>query len=214
MNVSRRHALVSKSVLFLALGMAVIPGLAVAQGPTSTNPVMGSPPWPGRYPYTRADVEFIAGMISHHAQAIDMCGLAPTNGANRSVGILCRRIINAQTDEIHIFQQWLKDRNQAVPEAKAVPMKMTMNGVEHEMLMPGMLTDEQMAELRAAQGVDFDRTFLKYMIGHHQGAIDMVNVLMSAPGAAQDDAVYKVSSDVFADQTAEIDRMTQMLNAL
>jgi len=68
--------------------------------------------------------------------------------------------------------------------------------------------------LRAAKGVDFDSTFLKYMIGHHQGAIDMVNVLMSSPGAAQDDAVYKFSSDIFADQSAEIDRMTGMLNAL
>jgi uncharacterized protein (DUF305 family) len=101
-----------------------------------------------------------------------------------------------------------------VPEAKPVPMKMKMNGVEHEMLMPGMLSDAQMKELEAAQGVDFDRLFLTYMIQHHQGAITMVEELNKNPGAGQDDTVFKMSSDIFADQTAEIERMDNMLSQL
>ena len=91
-------------------------------------------------------------MISHHAQAIVMARWAPTHGASKSVQVLCDRIINAQTDEIALMQSWLRDRHQPVPEAKPVPMKMMMNGVEHEMLMPGMLSDEQMKQLDAARG--------------------------------------------------------------
>jgi uncharacterized protein (DUF305 family) len=195
------------------LALAGLPGQAFSQSP---NPTIPMPPggWPGRYPVTRADAEFISGMISHHAQAVIMAKWAPTHGASKRVSTLCARIINSQTDEITLMQNWLKDRNLPVPEAKPVPMKMTMNGVEHEMMMPGMLTDVQMKELEQAQGPEFDRLFLTYMIQHHKGALTMVNQLLASPGAAQDDVAYKFSSDVFSDQTAEIERMQQMLSTL
>ena len=86
-----------------------------------------------------------------------------------------------------------------------------MNGTTHEMLMPGMLTDEEMAELDRARGPEFDRLFLIGMIKHHQGAIDMVDVLFKAYGAAQDETVFKFASDVYADQGIEIERMNKML---
>jgi uncharacterized protein (DUF305 family) len=92
-------------------------------------------------------------------------------------------------------------------------MKMKMDGMEHEMLMPGMLTDEQMQELDAARGADFDRLFLKYMIQHHTGALTMVQQLFQSPGAAQDDKVFKFASDVSADQSTEVARMQRMLSA-
>ena len=168
--------------------------------------------YPGRYPYTTADIEFISGMISHHAQAIVMANLAPKRAGSQAIRTLCARIINAQTDEIVLLQQWLKDRNLPVTEAKPMPVKMTMDGVAHEMMMPGMLTDTQMKKLEKSKGAAFDRNFLTFMIQHHQGAITMVNTLMGSPAAAQDDAVYKFSSDIFADQTAEIDRMQGMLS--
>ena len=88
---------------------------------------------------------------------------------------------------------------------------MKMNGVEHDMLMPGMLTDEEMAALDRARGPEFDRLFLVGMIKHHQGAIDMVDVLFKAYGAAQDETVFRFASDVYADQSTEIDRMNKML---
>ena len=91
---------------------------------------------------------------------------------------------------------------------------MIMNGVEHEMLMPGMLTDEQMRQLDAARGNDFDRLFLTYMIQHHTGATKMVKDLFDTYGAAQDDLVFKFASDVNVDQTTEIARMQRMLAAL
>jgi uncharacterized protein (DUF305 family) len=161
-----------------------------------------------------ADVNFMNGMISHHAQALVMAGWAPSHGASQSVRVLCERIVNEQNDEIATMQQWLRDRKQPVPEAKPGPMKMVMNGVEHMMMMPGMLTDEQMKQLDAARGPEFDRLFLTYMIQHHKGAVSMVNDLFATNGAAQDQTVFKLASDVQVDQTTEVARMEKMLSSL
>ena len=164
-----------------------------------------------KWPYTQADIDFMSGMIHHHAQAIEMAKLAPTNGAGSSVSILTGRVINAQTDEIRVMQQWLRDRNQTVPEPNPKGMTMVMNGVEHVMPMPGMLTDAQMDTLKAARGKDFDQYFLRYMIQHHQGAVTMVKTLISSRGAALDETVFKVASDINVDQETEIARMQKML---
>ncbi|HEY2854163.1 MAG TPA: DUF305 domain-containing protein [Gemmatimonadaceae bacterium] len=167
-----------------------------------------------RLPYTAADIDFMTHMISHHAQAVVMAKMAPTHGASPAVQTLCGRIINAQNDEIALMQNWLRDRNQLVPEAKPLPMKMVMNGQVMKMLMPGMLTDDQMKQLDAARGRDFDKLFLRGMIQHHQGAIAMVQRLLGTPGAAQDEAVFKFANNVNVDQNTEIHRMQQMLLAV
>jgi uncharacterized protein (DUF305 family) len=167
-----------------------------------------------RYPYTAADIHFMSGMIAHHAQAIKMASLAPTHGAAPSVRTLCDRIINAQTDEIRLMQQWLRDRRQEVPEANPAGMTMIMNGMQHTMLMPGMLSEEQMKQLAEAKGTEFDRLFLTGMIQHHRGAITMVNELLASYGAAQDELVAKFSQDVQVDQGTEIVRMQQILAVL
>lgn len=162
-------------------------------------------------PYSDADIAFMTGMIPHHAQAVIMAGWAPSHGARHDIGVLCERIVVGQADEIRSMQQWLSDRGLSVPDATSTRMKMKMNGVEHDMLMPGMLNDEEMSDLEKARGQEFDRLFLLGMIRHHQGAIDMVNDLFKAYGAAQDDTIYKFASDVFADQSIEIDVMRKML---
>lgn len=167
-----------------------------------------------RRPYTAADVHFMTGMIGHHAQAILMASWAPTHGASPSVRVLCERIINAQRDEIATMQQWLRDRQQPVPDANPMGMKMKMDGMEHTMLMPGMLTEEQLKQLDAARGREFDRLFLTFMIQHHKGAVQMVKELFDSYGAAQDDLVFKFASDVNVDQTTEIARMERMLVAI
>ena len=170
-----------------------------------------TPPGLGRLPYSDADVEFMSGMIPHHAQAVVMAGWAPSHGARQDVAILCERIVVAQRDEIAMMQQWLADRGQEVPDAASTRHKMKMNGTTHEMLMPGMLSDEEMAALDKARGPEFDRLFLEGMIKHHQGAIDMVDVLFKAYGAAQDETIFKFASDVYADQGIEIAKMHEML---
>ena len=167
-----------------------------------------------RYPYTEADIHFMSGMIGHHAQAIVMAGWAPTHGASASVRTLSARIINAQQDEIVTMQRWLRNRRQPVLEARATGMPMVMNGMQHDMLMPGMLTDAQMKELDAARGEEFDRLFLTYMIQHHRGAVSMVQQLFGSEGAAQDEIVFKFANDVNVDQSTEIARMQKMLVAI
>jgi uncharacterized protein (DUF305 family) len=167
-----------------------------------------------RRPYTAADVHFMQGMIHHHAQAIQMASWAPKHGASPSVRTLADRIINAQRDEIATMQQWLRDRQQQVPEPTPTGMKMVMDGMEHTMLMPGMLTEEQMKQLDAARDKDFDEIFLTAMIQHHTGAVQMVKELFDTYGSAQDDLVFKFASDVNVDQTTEIARMQRMLAAI
>jgi uncharacterized protein (DUF305 family) len=167
----------------------------------------------GRYPYTDADVDFMAGMIPHHAQAVIMAGWCDSHGARQDVSRLCGRIVVAQRDEIKMMQGWLSDRGLPVPDAASTKHHMKMpNGVEHDMLMPGMLTDEEMAALDRAHGPEFDKLFLEGMIRHHQGAIDMVDVLFKAYGAAQDETVFKFANDVQADQSVEINVMKDMLD--
>jgi uncharacterized protein (DUF305 family) len=167
-----------------------------------------------------ADVKFVTGMIHHHAQAILMAGWAESHGARPDVRVLCERIVNAQQDEIRLMQYWLREHGLPVPDGKYMyhpGMKMDGmdmgGGADHNMLMPGMLTQEQLEALDKARGPEFDRLFLEGMIGHHQGALDMVSELLASPGAAQDDMIYKMSSDVYADQSTEIERMGKMLRS-
>lgn len=178
-----------------------------------------------RAQFTEADVQFMTGMIGHHAQALIMSRLAPENGASPAVRTLAARIINAQDDEIASMQQWLRDRDQPVPEVHidGLMLMIHMPGPAHEMDhsghhghagMPGMLTQAQLEELAAAQGADFDRLFLTYMIQHHQGAITMVDDLFAVDGAALDDGSFKLASDIRVDQATEIARMQRMLDAL
>lgn len=158
-----------------------------------------------------ADVEFMSGMIPHHAQAVLIANWAPTHGARDDVRILCERIVVAQKDEIALMQTWLSDRGLPVPAADATHHVMKMGGMEHKMLMPGMLSDEELARLDKARGPEFDRLFLTFMIKHHEGALTMVDTLFESYGGAQDEAVFRLASDIWADQQAEIERMQLML---
>ena len=190
---------------------AVVPTPA---GPAPASAVAQARADSARLPYTKADIDFMSGMIHHHAQAIVMAKMAPSHGASESVQTLCARIINAQQDEIRTMQNWLRDRGQPVPDATPGGMMMNMGGMEHEMLMPGMLSEAQMKELDAARGQDFERLFMKYMIQHHTGATKMVQDLFNTYGAAQDELTFKLASDINVDQTTEIARMQRMLFAL
>ena len=168
-----------------------------------------------RMEYTEADVDFMTGMISHHAQALVMSRLAPTHGASSQIQTLAARIINAQKDEIETMQRWLRERDEPVPTVEIEGLELTVHGAgEHAMHMPGMLTQDQLEELDAARGEEFDQLFLEYMIQHHSGAVAMVHDLFKVDGAAQDDAAFKLASDIQVDQKTEIARMERMLDEL
>lgn len=191
-----------KTSVFLIIALAMLMGPAEAQRAVER----------GAAPYTQADVEFLAGMIGHHAQAIQMAGWAPSHGASPAIRALCERIVVAQNDEIAFSQRWLREHGQHVPPAD--PRGHIMRGMDHPMLMPGMLTPEQMAELDSARGTEFDRLFLTFMIQHHKGALAMVDQLLAVPGAAENGPVYRFATDVHVDQTTEINRMNLMLTDL
>ncbi|MBL0939046.1 MAG: DUF305 domain-containing protein [Gemmatimonadaceae bacterium] len=178
-----------------------------------------------RYPYTKADIDFMSGMIHHHAQAIYISRWAVSHGADPAVQRLTARIINAQQDEITLMQTWLKDRLQPVPMVDTAG-RVTVAGGGHDAhgahaghdmsamggaMMPGMLSDAQLKELDAARGADYDRLFLTYMIMHHRGAVTMVTQLFTSDGAGQDETVFKFANDVEVDQSTEIKRMFTMM---
>ena len=195
-----------------ALGAAVALSASTVAAQGAVSPADRAKADSGRPPYTQADVAFMTGMIGHHAQAVMIAGWAPSHGASPSVQTLCERIVVAQNDEIAAMQRWLRERRLPVPDAKATMMP-DMAGMDHAM-MPGMLTTAQLAQLDSARGPKFDSLFLTFMIQHHQGALTMVDQLFNAPGAMQDDLMYKFASDVSADQSTEIERMQKMLAAL
>lgn len=168
-----------------------------------------------RRQFTEADVDFMTGMIAHHAQALVMAALAPTHGAGPEVRTLAARIANAQQDEIDTMQQWLRDRDQPVPEIRIEGITLTVDGAaDHAAHMPGMLTPQQLTELDRATGRRFDSLFLTFMIQHHAGAVTMVEHLFSVDGAAQDDETFRLASGIHVDQITEIARMERMLDEL
>jgi uncharacterized protein (DUF305 family) len=213
-NTCRLAAALLVAAAATACGRAA-PGAAQASPQPATHEHHApAPADTTRHVWTEADVRFMSAMIGHHAQAMVMARMAPSHGAGAAVRTLASRIIGSQQDEIATMQTWLRDRGRPVPEARPGPMRMTMGGMEHDMAMPGMLTDEQMARLDAARGPEFDRLFLTYMIQHHNGAVAMVTELFGSYGAGQDETVFKFASDVNVDQTTEIARMQRMLAAL
>ncbi len=167
--------------------------------------------------FTEADVRFMTDMIGHHAQALIMSRLAPDRGASPAVRTLAARIINAQEDEIASMQQWLRERGQPVPEVHIDGLHLMIHGAaghHHHADMPGMLSQEELEELAAAEGAAFDRLFLAFMIEHHSGAVHMVDELFATDGAAADEAAFKLASDINVDQQTEIARMQLMLDEL
>jgi len=200
----------------LVVGLAVVAcGSASRQvASMSLSPVARARADSARHPYTAADVSFMYHMIGHHAQAIVMAGWADSHGASPSVRTLAARIINAQRDEIAFMQQWLRNRLQPVPGETGMDMAMPVSGSHGDTLMPGMLTEAQMQQLDQARSAEFDRLFLTFMIQHHHGAVVMVQNLFATYGAAQDEIVFKLASDINVDQTTEIARMERMLLTL
>jgi uncharacterized protein (DUF305 family) len=160
------------------------------------------------------DVAFMQGMIAHHAQALAMVALIPSHTSRQSIQLIGERIKISQQDEIALMQHWLHDHNKPVTvvDSNDVAHMPGMEGMT--MMMPGMLTPEQMTQLAQAKGPAFDTLFLKGMIRHHEGAITMVKDLFAIPGAGQAPEVFTFASGADADQRAEILRMRSVLNAI
>ncbi|MGH7619333.1 MAG: DUF305 domain-containing protein [Gemmatimonadaceae bacterium] len=196
------------SALVLSTVLLGVPSLAFAQAGGMTKMAgmdMGHEiVIPKGVLYTKADVEFMQGMIAHHAQAIVMSRMAEDHGANPQVLKLSNKIDQSQLPEIHIMQGWLARNNQFAPDTSSW----------HHVMMAGMLTAAQLKELDAAKGVEFDRAYLRLMIQHHAGALKMVDDLFAAPLAGQDVDVSVFANDVVTAQTTEIGIMQRLFTQL
>ena len=206
--------------LHLAVRMAVVTAVALFAVPESLAQVPiiqpGAPGEPSRQisaeeasdlasiRFTAADVMFMQGMISHHAQALEMTVLVETRSNREAMELMAQRITLSQEDEIAMMQGWLRDRDLLVPDLE------THHAPDFE-LMPGMLTDEELEQLDQVQGFKFDSLFLELMITHHEGALTMVENLLDQSGSAQDPVLFAFTSDVTSDQDSEIERMAAML---
>ena len=178
--------------------------------PTKTLPATTKATLP---PESRADVEFMQGMIMHHAQAVEMTALIPSHTENKELRSLGARISSSQSDEIRFMKRWLTVRGEPV----SMPMRdmPDMDKSSQPMaLMPGMLTPDQMDALGKAKGAEFDRLFLKGMIQHHDGALTMVKDLFETPGAGQDAELFNFATDADNTQRAEIKIMEGMLDRI
>jgi uncharacterized protein (DUF305 family) len=184
--------------------------------PTKTLPASTTGVLPAASP---KDVEFMQGMIMHHAQAVEMTALIEARTENKELRLLGARISHSQAEEIKFMERWLAARGKPIsmplPTSSMSGMPgMNMPGMDmskHEMLMPGMLTAKQMQALRAAKGKEFDRLFLEGMIQHHGGALTMVKDLFDTAGAGQDAVLFDFTTDIDSGQRAEIRIMQGML---
>lgn len=182
------------------------PGQPTKTLPTSTTGVL-----PTASP---KDIEFMQGMIMHHAQAVEMTALINARSDNKELRLLGARISHSQAEEIKFMERWLQARGQPTDLPRSSMPGMDMPGMDmsqHEMLMPGMLTAKQMQALRDAHGKEFDRLFLEGMIQHHGGALTMVKDLFDTAGAGQDAVLFNFATDVDSGQRAEIRIMQGML---
>jgi len=216
-------------VLAAASTLASLFSLSVcAQQAAPPTPVVVQPGAPGKPtrtlpsttratlpPASPADVQFMQGMIVHHAQAVEMTALIESHTENKDVRSLGARISRSQSDEIKFMKRWLASRGQPTSRAMHHRSRMDMShgNMSHESmaLMPGMLTAEQMEAVRKARGEEFDRLFLTGMIQHHGGALTMVRDLFDTAGAGQDAELFNFATDVDSGQRAEIRIMQSML---
>ncbi|MBE7515092.1 MAG: DUF305 domain-containing protein [Chloracidobacterium sp.] len=220
----RTNAILSVSILFLTVMAGA--GLSQTSGPVVVRPgapgqpttVLPADTRPVPPPLSKQDVEFMQGMIHHHAQAVEMVALMEGRTTNKALRLLGARISQSQADEMNFMKRWLTARGRPAEMQMGMKMDMPSSGGEHDhhkmsdsMLMPGMLTSAQMAALKAAKGAEFDRLFLTGMIQHHGGALTMVKELFAAPGSGQDAELFNFATDVDSGQRAEIRIMEKML---
>lgn len=205
------------AVLMLVLGLAACTTGSDSVAPTSPVVQLGAPGEPNSTlspdeaarlespKHVEADSQFMLDMIQHHNQAIVMTEFVDERTDDREIRLIAERMKVSQEDELKLMIRWLQDR--------VIPLnddRTGHSGHDDEHAMPGMLTDDQLARLEAADGAEFDRLFLEHMIQHHQGAVQMVDELYAAGGGHESD-IDQFARHVESDQGIEIARMQQML---
>jgi uncharacterized protein (DUF305 family) len=174
-------------------------------GGASSQPAASSQPGST---FNNADAMFAQMMIPHHQQAVEMADLAQTRASDPQVKALAAQIKTAQAPEIATMTKWLAAWGQPTAMPSGNDMG-GMPGMSHG--MPGIMSDADMAKLKASSGKEFDKQFLQMMIEHHKGAIQMARD-EQASGANPD--AKALAARIIATQQAEIDTMQKLLAQL
>lgn len=165
--------------------------------------------------WNQVDVEFMTLMIHHHAQALEMADMVEVRSEHPQIAVLAERMELAQRAEISFMGDWLQEREQQVPRAVQESADGEVPTPEdhshHDFPMAGMLTDEEMQEMRSASGEEFDRLFLEGMIKHHEGALEMA---AGAEANGIDLTTLEFARHLGSDQSAEISRLKDLLDDL
>jgi uncharacterized protein (DUF305 family) len=219
--------------LSLFLTATLFSASAAGQRPeTADTPVIVQPGAPGKPTrtlpadtaavlpaITSQDVEFMRGMIVHHAQAVEMTAMIASRTNDPAIRLLGARISQSQSDEMQFMRNWLRARG--FSDAADIAKHSHKPGHQHarasgghDTNMHGMLTQKQMDALADAQGDDFIRLFLAGMIQHHEGALVMVKELFGSRGSGSDAELFSFATDVDTGQRAEINIMKKMLDEM
>lgn len=202
----------------LSLVLTACGGSSGTTSSASSTPASGSASSSVAARHNAADVSFTQAMIVHHRGAIDMARLAATRAGSQQVKDLAAKIEAAQTPEIDQMTSWLTAWGE--PATASAGMPGSMPGMDHGSMPSGstdatgpmgMMTDEQMAQLTAASGTDFDRKFLQLMITHHRGAIAMAQTEQANGSNPQ---ALALARSIETSQSGEVTQMTQMLQNL
>ena len=217
-----RKGLIAAAALLYFLSL---PAIAQKSDP-ETPPIVVQPGAPGQPTLIRAsstraklpprsmkDAEFMQGMIMHHAQAVEMTALIESRTLNKDIRLLGARISQSQSDEMKFMKRWLEARGEPISPPMAMASDKTeMPSHHHHSLMPGMLSQKQMEDLRQSKGKEFDDLFLSGMIQHHKGALAMVKEMFDTAGAGQDAELFNFATDVDSGQRAEIRILETLLS--
>ncbi|MCP2635336.1 DUF305 domain-containing protein [Microbacterium sp. HD4P20] len=217
----RRLSVVHAAAVLAAVALTLAACAATEEPPrpTSTAPVvqLGAPGEGNRTmsaeeqlaatasPHTETDVAFVRDMLHHHAQALVMTDYVGERASSDSIRLLAERMQVSQQDEMGQLEAWLQQRGEPVTDPDAPHGAHT--------LMPGMLTDDELAALEAADGVAFDELFLRSMIRHHEGALVMIAELYGSEDGAEPE-LAQLAGHFDSDQRIEIARMSSMLAEL
>lgn len=208
-----RKLLVGTAVAALALGAALTAcgsGTNAGHDTSSMSGLATTPPAAGQGDHNQADVDFAQRMIPHHQQAVDMAKLVPGRTTNARVIDLAGRIEQAQDPEIQQMTGWLSTWGAATTSMNmpGATSGRSVPGMGGSGSMPGMMSDADMTTLRGMKGAEFDRMWLRMMIQHHQGAIDMAKTEL-AQGSNAD--ARGLAQKIIDGQQAQITEMNGML---
>ena len=204
------HTKLTRLTLLLAALLLAVPALAACGGDDESSPDTSTHTAANGDEFNDADVAFVTDMIPHHAQATEMVNMARGRGLDPEVQQIADGILATQTTEIEAMVDWLTAWDQPVPATSQDHAHADGGDTEMDADMPGMMNADEMADLGAARGEEFQTMWLEMMIEHHEGAIEIARTEVE-DGTFPD--TVAMAKEIESSQTAEVERMQGLLDS-